>query len=120
MIEDQHGDTEMLLTMPLYFASNQVQLQSKQSGYIDRIEALKVGKAAMLLGAGRQTKEDAIDYYVGIELHKKVGDRVEKGETLLTIYHQEKGLNDALELLEDAFVYTDHEKVIQAILATIQ
>ena len=76
MIEDQHGEAEMLLTMPLYFASNQLQLKSKKTGFIDKIEALKVGKAAMLLGAGRETKESVIDHYVGIELHKKVGDFV--------------------------------------------
>ena len=120
MIEDQHGEAEMLLTMPLYFASNQLQLKSKKTGFIDKIEALKVGKAAMLLGAGRETKESVIDHYVGIELHKKVGDFVEEGETLLTIYHQEKGLNDAQILLENAFVYTNEEKEVQSILDTIQ
>ena len=120
MIEDQHGEAEMLLTMPLYFASNQFQLKSKKTGFIDKIEALKVGKAAMLLGAGRETKESVIDHYVGIELHKKVGDFVEEGETLLTIYHQEKGLKDAQILLENAFVYTNEEKEVQSILDTIQ
>ncbi len=120
MIEDQHGEAEMLLTMPLYFASNQLQLKSKKTGFIDKIEALKVGKAAMLLGAGRETKESVIDHYVGIELHKKVGDFVEEGETLLTIYHQEKGLKDAQILLENAFVYTNEEKEVQSILDTIQ
>ena len=120
MIEDQHGEAEMLLTMPLYFASNQLQLKSKKTGFIDKIEALKVGKAAMLLGAGRETKESVIDHYVGIELHKKVGDFVEEGETLLTIYHQEKGLKDTQILLENAFVYTNEEKEVQSILDTIQ
>ena len=120
MIEDQHGESEMLLTMPLYFSSHQVQLKSKQSGFIDRIEALKVGKAAMLLGAGRQTKEAIIDHYVGIELHKKVGDYVDKDDVLLTIYHQEKGLHEATKLLENTFVYTDKEKEVQSILDTIQ
>lgn len=120
MIEDQHGEAEMLLTMPLYFASNQLQLKSKKTGFIDKIEALKVGKAAMLLGAGRETKESVIDHYVGIELHKKVGDFVEEGETLLTIYHQEKGLKEAQTLLENAFVYTNEEKEVQSILDTIQ
>lgn len=120
MIEDQHGEAEMLLTMPLYFASNQLQLKSNKTGYIDKIEALKVGKAAMLLGAGRETKESVIDHYVGIELHKKVGDFVEEGETLVTIYHQEKGLKDAQILLENAFVYTNEEKEVISILDTIQ
>lgn len=74
----------------------------------------------MILGAGRQTKEAIIDHYVGIELHKKVGDYVDKDDVLLTIYHQEKGLHEATKLLENAFVYTDKEKEVQSILDTIQ
>jgi pyrimidine-nucleoside phosphorylase len=120
MIEDQKGDSEMLVTMPLYFASNQKQLKAKKTGFIDRIEALKIGKAAMLLGAGRQTKEDRIDYYVGLELHKKVGDYVHEGDILVTIYHHDKGLEEAIQFVEDAFSYNSEAKILHAILDTIQ
>jgi pyrimidine-nucleoside phosphorylase len=120
MIEDQGGESDMLLAMSEYFATESVQLKAKASGYIHQIEALKVGQAAMLLGAGRQKKEDQIDYYVGIELHKKVGDYVKAGDDLLTIYHHQKGLSDALKLLEEAYHLSEEVKEVQYIFDTVQ
>lgn len=110
----------MLLSMPKYFATETVQLKAKASGYIHQIEALKVGQAAMLLGAGRQKKEDQIDYYVGLELHKKVGDYVKAGEDLLTLYHHQKGLEEALKLLEEAYHLSKEVKEVQYIIDTVQ
>ena len=52
------------------------------------MNALALGVAAMRLGAGRALKEDQIDPSVGIVLHKKVGDHVEKGDSLATIHHR--------------------------------
>ncbi|MDX1770319.1 MAG: pyrimidine-nucleoside phosphorylase, partial [Planococcaceae bacterium] len=62
------------------------EVPSKESGFVSFIEADEVGTAAMLLGAGRATKESEIDLAVGIVLHKKVGDSVEAGESLATIH----------------------------------
>ena len=120
MVEDQRGESSMLLEMPLYFASNTHQITASETGYISKIEALKIGQAAMLLGAGRQTKEDVIDYYVGIELHKKVGDYVNKGDLLLTIYHQHKGLGEAINSISSAYEYTSQQKQVEYILDTIK
>ena len=53
----------------------------------------------MLLGAGRQTKEDAINYGVGLKLHKKIGDAVEVGESLLTIYSDNEEIEEVKERL---------------------
>ena len=61
-----------------------------------------LGIAAMMLGAGRKTKEDAIDYAVGIKLHKKVGDPVQEGDTLLTIYSNQKDIEDVIERIEQS------------------
>lgn len=61
--------------------------------------ANELGIAAMLLGAGRATKEDTIDYAVGIKLHKKVGMAVTKGESLATIYSNQANIADVIELL---------------------
>lgn len=55
-------------------------------GYIQGIQAEEVGLSAMMLGAGRRTKEDQIDHAVGIVLHKKAGDPVRRGEPLATLY----------------------------------
>ncbi len=64
--------------------------------------AKDLGIAAMMLGAGRKTKEDAIDYAVGIKLHKKVGDAVQEGDTLLTIYSNQKDIEDVIERIEQS------------------
>ena len=62
------------------------EVPAKESGFVSFIEADEVGTAAMLLGAGRATKDSVIDLAVGIVLHKKVGDAVKEGESLATIY----------------------------------
>lgn len=62
------------------------ELEAKESGYVSEIIADEVGTAAMLLGAGRATKESKIDLSVGLVLRKKIGDYVNQGESLVTIY----------------------------------
>ena len=67
-------------------AQYQFELPAKQSGVVAEMIANEIGIASMMLGAGRQTKEDEIDLAVGLVLNKKIGDRVEEGESLLTIH----------------------------------
>lgn len=74
-------------------AAHVSELLAKESGYVSEIIADAVGTAAMWLGAGRATKDSVIDLAVGLELRKKIGDRVEAGESLVTIYS-----NDETEL----------------------
>jgi pyrimidine-nucleoside phosphorylase len=80
-------------------AKYKVELPAQTSGYVVKMAADEIGIAAMLLGGGRQSKEDIIDYAVGIELHKKVGDQVDKGESLLTIYSNTDDVRNIEELL---------------------
>jgi pyrimidine-nucleoside phosphorylase len=61
-----------------------------QAGTIAEIDALEVGQIAVLLGGGREKKGDVIDYGVGVVYHKKVGDRVEEGDRLLTIHAKDE------------------------------
>ncbi|MEG1639228.1 MAG: pyrimidine-nucleoside phosphorylase, partial [Erysipelotrichaceae bacterium] len=89
---------------------NEFEVKSKKSGWISKIEAEEVGKAAMVLGAGRETKEDVIDHSVGVLLKKKVGDYVEEGETLAIIQYNERNLQSSIKLLESAYTIID-EKV---------
>jgi pyrimidine-nucleoside phosphorylase len=92
-------------------ASNIIEFVSQESGYISEIDALKVGKSAMLLGAGRATKEDVIDMTVGIELFKKTGDKVEKGDVLGKIYYNEdKRLEESKNLLMSAYKFQDRKE----------
>ena len=75
------------------------EVPAKESGYVSFIEADEVGTAAMLLGAGRATKESEIDLAVGIVLHKKVGDAVKDGESLATIHANTENADNVLAIL---------------------
>lgn len=68
-------------------------LKSSVSGFITNIDTLKLGEMARMLGAGRMTKDDKIDYGVGIVLNKKVGDFIIENEELLKIYYNEKDIS---------------------------
>ncbi|MFJ7815278.1 pyrimidine-nucleoside phosphorylase [Bacillus toyonensis] len=71
-----------------------IDVPAKTSGVISNIVADEIGIAAMLLGAGRATKEDEIDLAVGLMLHKKVGDAVKEGEPFVTIYANRENVED--------------------------
>jgi len=62
-----------------------------RGGYLTQVDARLIGKASMTLGAGRARKEDPVDHAVGLVIHHKVGDRVEKGAPLFTIHANEPG-----------------------------
>jgi pyrimidine-nucleoside phosphorylase len=85
-------------------ARSQMVLKSPASGYVGRIECEQVGIAGMLLGGGREKKEDSIDPAVGIVLHKKLGDPVSAGEPLCTLhYNSEWHLAESRRLLEQSY-----------------
>lgn len=62
--------------------------------------ANELGIAAMMLGAGRKTKEDEIDHAVGLKLHKKVGESVSEGDVLLTIFSNTEDVEEVIELIQ--------------------
>ncbi|MER1999742.1 MAG: pyrimidine-nucleoside phosphorylase [Lysinibacillus sp.] len=70
---------------------------AKETGYVAQIEAEDIGTAAMLLGAGRATKESEIDLAVGLVLRKKVGDYVEAGESLVTVHANQEDITEVVE-----------------------
>lgn len=80
-------------------AKYKIELPAQTSGYVRNIIADEVGVAAMLLGAGRATKDDDIDLGVGLMLRKKVGDKVEKGESLVTLYANREDVESVKEKL---------------------
>ncbi|MGC6768790.1 pyrimidine-nucleoside phosphorylase [Enterococcus sp. LJL51] len=100
MIRNQGGD-DTIIDNPerLLTAKYEVELPAKSSGIVQRIVANEIGVAAMLLGAGRATKEDELDYAVGIKLHKKVGMPVNEGESLLTIYANTEDIEEVKDLI---------------------
>ena len=102
-LSNQGGD-DSIVDSPekLPSAKYQVEFKAKKDGFITEIIANEIGVASMMLGAGRQTKEDVIDLGVGIMLNKKVGEHVEKGENILTIHTNTKEIDDILYKLDNS------------------
>ncbi len=87
LIELQGGDDKAVDDIKLLPQPRmEIEIESRDSGYVEAIDALEVGSASKLLGAGRHTKDGPVDPSVGIVLKKKVGDRVEKGEPLAVFF----------------------------------
>ena len=81
-----------------------VDIVSENSGYVSSIQSELIGETAMILGGGRQNKGDDIDHSVGVVLSKKVGDKVDKGDVIATIYANDKDrIEAANELIVKAF-----------------
>lgn len=105
LVKNQGGDISYIEDPEKFEkAKYKIPVISKQSGYIEKLNAEEVGKIAMHLGAGRIRKEDNIDYAVGIELVKKVGDSIIKSETLAYVYaNDEEKCNEAVEQLRKVY-----------------
>ena len=101
-------------------AKRKVELLSQETGYISEIDAQKLGFASMMLGGGRAKKTDSIDYGVGIVLNKKVSDYVEKNSTLATLFVNDEGkLSEVMELLKNAFSFSDIKSEKEPLIAKI-
>lgn len=85
-------------------------LMSKSSGYVSEIDAEKIGLAALALGAGREKKEDTIDYGAGIYLWIQIGTEVKMGDKIATLYTaQADKLDTAHHLIYDSLVITSNQ-----------
>ncbi|MCY8002282.1 pyrimidine-nucleoside phosphorylase [Bacillus haynesii] len=101
-LQNQGGDSSVADNPEkLPQAAYKIDVPAKEAGVVSEIVADQIGVAAMLLGAGRATKEDKIDLAVGIMLRKKVGDRVEKGEPLVTLYANRENVDDVIAKVYD-------------------
>ena len=109
MVSAQHGDgRDVYDTSRLPLAPVQYEALAKAGGYVQRIEAQQVGLVSMHLGGGRATKDSEIDLSVGLVLHKKVGDKVEPGESLATIHASSlEKAEEAAELLRTCFSFNE-------------
>jgi len=85
-------------------ARNRLDVLSPASGYVTRIDCEKVGLAGLVLGGGRNTKEDSINPAVGVMVHKKIGDKANRGEPLCTLYYDDDGqLSESKSLIMAAY-----------------
>jgi len=110
-VQAQGGNPEVIDNPELLpAAEKRVAIVANEAGYVHRINAEEIGISAMLLGAGRATKESTIDLAVGIMLRKKVGDSVVKGEELATLYvNDEKNLELVKQRVLAAYTVASEE-----------
>ncbi len=109
MVAAQGGRAEDVYdTSALPQAKIVIEAKSDTEGYVNHIEAEKVGLLCMHLGGGRETKDSEIDLSVGVVLHKKVGDRVNKGDSIATIYASDtERANSAARMLHECYELSD-------------
>jgi pyrimidine-nucleoside phosphorylase len=101
------GGDERVINEPelLPKAVSDIDVKSSVSGTLVATNCEQFGMALAMLGGGRETKEDRIDHAVGLEFHKKIGERVEKGEPLATIhYNSDAKLTEAKSIVMESFV----------------
>ena len=109
MVELQGGDPRAIDDVTkLPQTLRTMKLSSSSNGFVASMQCEQIGTACVILGGGRERKEDAVDPAVGIVLHKKAGDAVAKGEALATIYYNEEGrAGRAKRLLEESYRISD-------------
>lgn len=101
-VEAQGGSKEAIDNLSI--SDKIYQYSADQAGYIDSYHTDMIGKAAQVLGAGRLVKTDSIDYSVGIKCPYKIGDPINIGDPLFTVYYQDENkLQQAIEYLDQSY-----------------
>ena len=111
LILAQYGNPDVVDNYDLFALPKfKVECEAKQSGYVHNIDAYKIAYGCKILGAGRETKADPIDYSVGVFLNKKSGEWVNKGEVLYTIYSNDaEKTRTAQKYCDDAYTINDEK-----------
>lgn len=105
---------------PRWFYSflSQTTTVSSEDGYLADVNALTVGRTAVALGAGRMVADEPVDATAGVFFHKKVGDAVSKGYSLVTLYCNcsEKTLEQARRSIQDSIVYSTTPVLVPSVV----
>lgn len=109
----QGGDDSVLRDYTKFpQAPYRAEIKAERSGYITKMNAEEIGETSVVLGAGRETKESTIDFSAGLILHKKYGDEVKEGDSLVTLYtSKESALADAEKMYREAIAIGDEQPV---------
>lgn len=90
--------------------SEEVEVKSSEQGFVSLIKSDEIGKASMILGGGRQTKADKIDLSVGLEVYKKIGDYVNKGDVIAKIFsNNPKKTQEAERIITAAYEFSENK-----------
>lgn len=113
IISYQKGNTDVINDYGLFNqAKNVYEIKAESNGFITDLKALDVAHSAKLLGAGRDKKSDKIDFSAGVELFKKIGDKVQKDEVIAKMYFndvEKSKLDDSIKIINSAFIIGDIE-----------
>lgn len=111
MVKAQGGDDAVLRDYEKFVkAPYKADILAERDGYIVKMNAEEVGVTSVVLGAGRETKESNIDFSAGLILHKKYGDAVKKGDSLVTLYtSKEESLKEAELMYREAVIIGDNQ-----------
>lgn len=109
-IEAQQGNVHQIYELDTLPKSKHIYtLTANQTGFVHQIKTEALGHLAMLLGGGRQTKEDSINYGVGLEILVKCGDKISAKDEILKIHHDKKFNDDLIQMALDCFVVKPKE-----------
>ena len=105
LVQKHGGDTKIFENLDGYpETKHAISIKAKDDGFVLSTNCLEIGLAGVLIGAGRQRKEDAIDHSAGIMIHKKIGDKVSAGDELATVYsNREAAIENACMKIEQAY-----------------
>lgn len=111
LIKAQGGDEKVVDNYELLpIAENKEEIKADKDGFVTEINPLELGLVSMDLGGGRKKVDDEIDYSTGLILKKKIGDQVEKGETLVEVYYNKKYDEDIHDRIKDSYIIEDKKK----------
>lgn len=115
-IEAQGGNPEVVDRPELLpQAEFQIDVTADKAGVVTQIDAEELGVAGMLLGAGRATKDSELDLAAGLMLHKKIGDKVEAGEKLVTIYSNFEDVEASVKLIKENIQIGEQAEAVKLI-----
>ena len=122
LVENQNGDTEYIKNTDRFERAKYIiPVIAEKEGYVEELNAEKVGKISVNLGAGRLKKEDTIDMAVGIVLNKKIADEVKSGDVLAYVHaNDEQKAKEAVQELKDTYkiseMKVEKEKIILGVI----
>lgn len=121
IVEEQGGDVNVINNPKTYpKAKYEFEIKADSSGFISKMDAFEIGTASVELGAGRKIKEDPVDAQAGVTLKKKVGDKIEKGETIMTAYTNKPNMIDtATKLLYKAVSISETKPKLEPLVTHI-
>lgn len=121
MIYWQKGDVRVIDDYSFFAqAKNIVNIYATKCGYIKKIDAYKIGVAASKLGAGRNKKDDDVDFAVGIKVIAKVGDKINVNDLIATIYANDLGLDEVeTDILKAVTITKEKQEPSKMILGIV-